>query len=54
VKNDGELLGSLNAYLMDPTIKRSERQQLVEQQNGKLDGMAYKRVAEAIANYLYS
>jgi hypothetical protein len=51
VKSDEELLKSLNAYLRDPSIKRKERLELVKQQTGKLDGLAYKRVADAILTY---
>jgi hypothetical protein len=48
VKNDDELIAAVNGYLNNRQLHSEERNALVKQQSGCLDGKAHIRVAEAI------
>lgn len=52
VKNDDELLNAIQTYLQNPKHHSAERSRLVAQQTGRLDGLAYRRVADAILKSL--
>lgn len=52
VSSDQELTLWINRYLASPQVHREERAQLVEQQNGKLDGRASERLADVIDTIL--
>ncbi len=54
VNNKEELLQWLNLYLDNPKLNADERQRLVDQQCGSIDGRAGERVGNFILNYLDS
>jgi CDP-glycerol glycerophosphotransferase (TagB/SpsB family) len=52
VKSEQELIDAINAYLSSPKLHSKERNDLVRQQTGVIDGRAHERVAQAILDNL--